>query len=113
MIKDILKKENFVLIVSTASTDEEANTIANCLVREKLAACVNIVPNIKSIYCWKGEMCESGEWLLLIKSVGKKVDCIISRIGKLHSYEVPEIIALPITGGFENYLRWIKESIAE
>jgi len=89
----------------------EAERMAKKIIGEKLAACVNIVPSISSTYRWKGKIERSRETLLLIKTSGEKLDKLIKRIKKLHSYEVPEIIALPIERGLPEYLKWLKESL--
>ncbi|MFH0935716.1 MAG: divalent-cation tolerance protein CutA, partial [Candidatus Omnitrophota bacterium] len=100
-----------VVIFVTASSKEEAGIIANKLVEEKLAACVNILSNVESIFRWEGKVDQANELLLIIKSREENVAEIIATVKSLHSYEVPEIIALPITAGFEPYLKWINESV--
>ena len=102
---------NEILILSTTNTMDLAQKIASALVREHEAACVNIVPGIKSIYFWEGKECEDEECLLLIKSSSDRFDAVQERIRMLHTYEVPEIIALPITAGDSNYLAWLQASL--
>ena len=101
-----------VVVVVTASSDEEATLIGKKLVGEEFAACVNIIPNIRSIYVWKGELCDDGEVLLIIKSRKSHIDKIVKRVKDLHSYQVPEVIALPIIQGSEDYLSWMEESLS-
>jgi periplasmic divalent cation tolerance protein len=101
----------FYLVLTTTKNRAEAERIAKKIVGEKLAACVNVVPNISSTYRWKGKIERSRETLLLIKTSGEKLDKVIKRIEELHSYEVPEIIALPIERGLPEYLKWLKESL--
>ena len=86
--------------------------MAGALVREKLAACVNIIPAVRSIYSWKGEVCDDGEALMVIKTRSGLLDALRERVVQLHPYDVPEVIALPIVGGHGPYLKWIDESTA-
>jgi periplasmic divalent cation tolerance protein len=102
---------NEMLILNTTGTIELARKIASALVEAGEAACVNIVPGIHSIYSWEGKVCNDEEYLLLIKSSAEKFEAVRSRIRQLHSYEVPEIIALPITAGDPPYLAWLRASI--
>jgi len=101
----------FYLVLTTTKKHAVAERIAKKIVGEKLAACVNVVPSISSTYRWKGKIERSRETLLLIKTSDKKLDKLIKRIAKLHGYEVPEIIALPIERGLPEYLKWLKESL--
>ncbi|MHC1611569.1 MAG: divalent-cation tolerance protein CutA [Candidatus Methanospirareceae archaeon] len=103
-----MKKDLFV-VLSTAGVSE-SERIARLLVEEKLAACVNVA-EVGSYYRWKGEFCEDREALLIIKTERSKVDRIIERIKEVHSYELPEIIALPVVAGDDKYLAWVEESI--
>jgi periplasmic divalent cation tolerance protein len=98
------------VVLTTTGTAEEARKIAQHLVEHQLAACVNIVPHIESIYRWQGKMETSAEWLLLIKTTDKKFTAIGEAIGRLHSYDLPECIALVIEDGNAPYLQWIAES---
>lgn len=98
-----------VIILSTAG-ESEAPVIAKALVEEHLAACVNIT-GVTSVYRWKGDLCQDREQLLIIKTIRERVDAVISRIVALHSYELPEMIVLPITGGYLPYLEWLEDEI--
>lgn len=100
-----------IVVFVTASNKKEAVKIAQGLIEKKLAACVNIIERIESFFRWKGKAERSSETLLIIKSQKKMLDKIIRHVKSAHSYEVPEIIALPITGADKNYLRWIDESV--
>lgn len=101
----------YVVILATAKDKKEAEKIARGLVIKKLAACVNIVPQVRSIYRWQGKIETSGESLLVIKSTKALINRVIKETRKLHSYTVPEIIALPILSGNPDYLKWIKDSV--
>ena len=102
-----------VVVIITVPNDDVANKIANMLVSEHLAACVNIVPGITSIYFWKGEVCRDEELLLIIKTKASLMSKLVSAVRKLHPYSVPEIIALPVISGFEGYLKWMEEVTKE
>lgn len=100
------------LVLTTTSSQEEARRIANALVERRLAACVNILPQIESIYRWKEKVEEAREFLLLIKTTESAVERLHDAIQELHSYEVPECIVLLIESGGEKYLNWINESVS-
>ena len=100
------------IIYSTTSGVEEARKIARKLVEEKLVACVNIIPKIESIYRWQGNIEEDSECVLLAKTTDKNIDKTIQRMKELHSYDVPDIIALPITKGLKEYLNWVEDETA-
>lgn len=97
--------ENVVVFVTTP--EAEAQVLAEVLVREKKAACVNIVPKVRSTYWWQGEIESDDESLLIIKTRLSLLDDLIEVVKETHSYEVPEVIALPILGGNQDYLDWI------
>jgi len=101
------------IVLSTAGSEDEARKIAHYLVEHRLAACVNIVPQIESIYRWQGKIESSREWLLLIKSSSERFAAIRDAIGELHSYDLPECIALSIEEGSADYLQWIAESTTQ
>lgn len=94
----------------TCGTQEEAERIAETLVSERLAACVNIVPGVLSVYCWEGKLCKEDERLLVIKTCDRRREELQNRVRALHRYSVPEIVTLRIESGSEEYLRWVKES---
>jgi periplasmic divalent cation tolerance protein len=102
---------NEILVLSTTDTIELARKIASALVQANEAACVNIVPGIRSIYRWEGKLCDEGEFLLLIKSTAERFEAIRSRIRLLHTYQVPEVVAVPITAGDPAYLEWLRSSL--
>lgn len=96
----------------TARDADEAARLARVLVDERLAACVNIVPGVRSLYRWQGRVEDAPEVLLLVKSVRPRLEAIVARVRALHSYSVPEVIAMPITGGSEAYLAWLAAEAA-
>ena len=100
------------IIYSTTGSVEEARKIARILVEEKLAACVNIIPKIESIYRWQGNIEDDNECVLLAKTTDKNIDKTIQRIKELHSYDVPDIVAIPIAQGFKEYLKWVEDETA-
>jgi periplasmic divalent cation tolerance protein len=100
-----------LVVLMTAGSQEEADQIAESLVAECLAACVNIVPGVTSVYRWQGQVERDQEWLLVAKSHTEALDNLVQRVQELHSYDVPEIVALPLTGGSEAYLRWIDAEV--
>ncbi len=102
---------NFYLFLVTVPNINEGQKIARNLVESKLAACVNIIDKIYSIYSWKGSIEEDTEYLLIIKTIESKINSIIQKIKELHSYENPECIALKIEKGSEKYLNWIKNVV--
>jgi periplasmic divalent cation tolerance protein len=104
---------NARLILTTAGSRDEAKKIAHALVDRRLAACVNIVPGIESIYRWQGKVEETSEWLLLIKTKAEMFDQVREAIQQLHSYDLPECIMVDVTGGSSPYLDWISESVTE
>jgi periplasmic divalent cation tolerance protein len=99
------------LVLTTASSPEESKKIARVLVESRLAACVNIMPNIESVYRWDGKVEEAQEYLLLIKTTAEAYPAIRDAIHQLHTYEVPECIALSVEEGSEAYLKWIDDSV--
>lgn len=101
------------LMITTAGSREEANTITTELVSRRLAACVNIIGPISSIYHWQGDVEHAEEFLLLIKSTEAHLHSIREAISELHSYEVPELISFAIEAGLEPYLDWIAASVSK
>ncbi len=99
-----------IVVLVTCSSEEEATKIANALVEGRLAACVNIISPVRSIYRWEGKIWDEKEWLLTIKIQQKRFEELEKKVKSLHSYSVPEIIALPIVEGSASYLKWIEEN---
>jgi periplasmic divalent cation tolerance protein len=100
--------QSLVVLVTTAS-EEEAARIGQALVEEKLAACVNILGNVRSIFTWEGEVQSEAEALMVVKTGEHLFEALADRVRELHSYAVPEVIALPIRLGLREYLKWMKE----
>ncbi|AXI25336.1 cytochrome C biogenesis protein CcdA [Methanofervidicoccus sp. A16] len=101
----------YIVVFITVPNLEVGEKIGNTLVEEKLAACVNITSEIKSVYFWKGRIEEDKEHLLIIKTRKDKFESLEKRVKEIHPYEVPEIIAMPIVLGSKDYLSWIDESL--
>ncbi|MGA2404031.1 MAG: divalent-cation tolerance protein CutA [Syntrophobacteraceae bacterium] len=97
------------IVLVTAGSEEEASTIGRTLIEEHLAACANIVPRIRSIYRWKGQIYDEQEFLIIIKTRTSLFDALEKRVKELHSYEVPEIISFPVARGLPQYLEWVQE----
>jgi periplasmic divalent cation tolerance protein len=100
-----------VVVLVTTSGVKEARKIANTLVEERLAACVNVLPKVRSYYRWKGGVQSDEEYLLVIKSSRPRFVDLRKAIERLHSYKVPEIICLPIVEGADPYMNWLEESL--
>ncbi|HEY9828529.1 MAG TPA: divalent-cation tolerance protein CutA [Stenomitos sp.] len=103
--------DTYCLVLVSAASEAEAQAIATTLVQEKLAACVSLMP-ITSIYTWDNQVQQSSEWQLLIKTAQRCFEALEQRVQTLHSYEVPEIIAIPIQSGALPYLNWIASSVS-
>ncbi len=103
--------ESYIVVLITADDAGEGRRIAQALVEQKKAACVNIVPGVESIFWWEGKPDEARESLLVVKTKASMLPEVIKVVKEMHSNEVPEIIALPITGGNEDYLKWLGESV--
>ena len=97
------------IVLTTLGKDDDARTIATVLVKERLAACVNIVSGITSIYAWKGNISEDHEQQLVIKTSSSKVAALEARLRELHPYETPEFLVIHASGGSESYLDWVAD----
>lgn len=98
-----------IVVFITVSNEDEAAKISKALVESRLAGCVNIIQNIRSIYSWQGRIEDEMEVLMIVKTQKALFDSLMKKVKELHSYTVPEIIALPIIEGSEDYLRWLRE----
>jgi periplasmic divalent cation tolerance protein len=102
---------DYRIVLTTAGSADEAERIATALVGAELAACVNIVSPITSIYRWKGSVQNEQEWLLLIKTTASAFESVSMKVRELHSYDLPECIQIPIEAGSAEYLKWIAENV--
>lgn len=98
-------------MISTAGSEKEALKMARILVEERLAACANVIPGMRSFFYWKGRLCREKEALILVKTVNKQGEKIINKIEEVHSYEVPEIIFFRVNKGEKNYLKWVEKKV--
>jgi periplasmic divalent cation tolerance protein len=100
-----------IAVITTVGTEEQANLIAREIVARRQAACVNIVPGIRSIYRWKGKICKDGELLLVVKTLEGEFEGVAATIRELHSYELPEILSFSVSHGERRFLEWIAGSV--
>jgi len=107
-----MKKNNSIIIFITCSSIEEADKIKDILLQEKKVACVNIIPEVRSFFWWQGKIDTSNEVLLIAKSNLEILSTIVELVKKYHSYDVPEVIALPIINGNREYLEWIDKNVS-
>ena len=107
-----MQAEDFIVVLVTAGGADEAARVGRALVEERLAACANVVPGVRSIYRWKDAVEEADESLLVVKARAADADAVAARVRALHSYEVPEVIALPLSAGSAPYLAWLADATA-
>jgi periplasmic divalent cation tolerance protein len=100
-----------IVVLSTCATEADAERLARALIAGRLAACVNVVPGVRSFYHWKGEIESNGEFLLLIKTSRELFGALRAEMETLHPYEVPEVLALPVVAGAESYLAWLQANL--
>ena len=100
-----------VIVLSTFPADQDATTLARALVEERLAACVNVLPAMHSVFRWEGQLDEASEHQLVIKTTAARVEALKTRLAELHPYEVPEILVLGVADGGRAYLDWVGASI--
>jgi periplasmic divalent cation tolerance protein len=100
-----------IVVVTTVGTEEQAYLIAREIIARRQAACVNIIPAIRSIYRWKGKICKDGELLLIVKTLQDEFEGVASTIRELHSYELPEILSFGVSQGDRGFLDWIASSV--
>lgn len=97
-----------IVVLVTVGSEREAETIATALLEERLAACVNVTSPVRSLYRWEGRIADDREWQLIIKTQARLFEALATRVRALHSYDVPEIIALPVLAGTADYVDWIQ-----
>jgi periplasmic divalent cation tolerance protein len=100
-----------VIVITTAGSHTEARRIADVLLERRLAACINLVPGVESVYRWEGKVEESEEWLMLIKTTSAAFERVRDAIRELHSYKLPECACIPIDCGIPDYLKWIGDCV--
>jgi periplasmic divalent cation tolerance protein len=103
--------KNFVLAYITAKDKAQALSIGRALVEERLAACVNVIDNMTSVYRWEGEICEDSEAVMIAKTTAEKFDALAERVKRLHSYACPCVVSMPVVGGNKDYLDWLGENV--
>ena len=103
------KTGEYIVVFMTAPSEEEGARIGRALVDEGLSACCNIIPRVRSIYRWKGKVCDEGEVLCIMKTRRSLFGKLKARAAELHPYDVPEVISIDITDGLPEYLKWIEE----
>ncbi len=101
-----------IVVLTTCESQDQAEQLARRLIEDRLAACVNILPGARSIYRWKDKIEDAAEFVLVIKSRRDVFDKLRAAIARLHSYEIPEVIALPVVDGSDAYLKWLDRELA-
>ena len=107
----ITEEQGRTVVLITTGTEEEADKIANVLLSQRKAACVNTVPRVNSLFWWQDKLDSAQESLLIIKTKASLLDEIVRLVKEIHSYDMPEIIALPIVGGNQDYLEWMDREV--
>ncbi len=103
----------FRIVLSTAGSEEEGARIAKSLVEQKLCACANLVPGVRSFYRWEGAVQDDAEVLLIIKTTGENLQALSDHLAEIHGYDVPEVLAIAVDQGSASYLEWLAESCAD
>ena len=110
---DAVSNPGSLVVLSTFPDADTAARVARTLVEEQLAACVNLLPMVRSIYRWEGKVCDEAETLALIKTTAERYAALAAKIAELHPYQVPEVIALPLADGNPPYLAWLAAQVAQ
>jgi periplasmic divalent cation tolerance protein len=108
----MIELDNHFVVFATAPDDGVAATLAREAVEARLAACINVLPGVRSFYQWDGEIKDDAEVLLVAKTDGRKLQALIAQLAAAHPYDCPEIVALPIAHGLPAYLEWVSDTIA-
>jgi periplasmic divalent cation tolerance protein len=98
-----------IVLITIPDDDAVLEQVARPLVEERLAACVNVLPGVRSFYRWEGEVQDDAERLLIVKTTADRLPALTARVAELHPYTVPEVVAAPVLGGFGPYLQWVRE----
>ena len=106
----VKKKDGLLVVITSVGTEEQAIDIAHQLIRNRQAACVNLMPNVHSIYRWKGRVCDDGEFLLFIKTRAREFEGVRETIQKMNTYELPEVLSYRVDGYSPGFAAWIRKS---
>lgn len=106
-------KNKYLIVFCSCPDDATAATLSRALVKDRLAACVSRLPGMQSVYTWEGALRDDQEVLLVIKTSAERLATLSARIEELHPYEVPEVVAVPISGGSERYLGWVGQTVSD
>jgi periplasmic divalent cation tolerance protein len=104
-----MAKSDLIVVVTSVGTEDQALDVAHALVRSRRAACVNIIPNVHSVYRWKGRVCDDGEMLLIIKTVASQFEAVRETIHKVNTYELPEVLGYRVDMASPGFLAWIEK----
>jgi periplasmic divalent cation tolerance protein len=107
-----MAKNDLIVVVTSVGTEEQALDVAHALVRSRRAACVNIIPNVHSVYRWKGRVCDDGEMLLVIKTLASQFEAVRETIHKVNTYELPEVLAYRVDMASPGFQAWIEKMTA-
>jgi len=105
-----VRAQDLIVVVTSVGTEDQALDIAHALIRNRLAACVNLIPNVHSIYRWKGRVCDDGEFLLLIKTTGQQFEAVRQAIQEINTYELPEVLAYRVDEASDAFASWVAKT---